>query len=40
MHELFFAAALEPSMNITNNPTSAGWQLRLYSKKILWIVNV
>jgi hypothetical protein len=31
MFELFFAVALEPSKNITNNPTCE-WQLRLYSK--------
>jgi hypothetical protein len=28
----FFAVALEPSKNITNNPT-CDWQLRLYSKR-------
>jgi hypothetical protein len=32
MFELFFAVALEPSKNITNNPTCE-WQLRLYSKR-------
>jgi hypothetical protein len=32
MLELFFAAALEPSKNITNNPTCE-WQLRLYYKR-------
>jgi hypothetical protein len=31
MFELFFAVALEPSKNITKNPTCE-WQLRLYSK--------
>ncbi|KAG7368977.1 hypothetical protein IV203_031720 [Nitzschia inconspicua] len=31
MFELFFAVALEPSRNITENPTCE-WQLRLYSK--------
>lgn len=31
MFELFFAVALEPSKNITENPTCE-WQLRLYSK--------
>jgi hypothetical protein len=31
MFELFFAVALQPSKNITNNPTCE-WQLRLYSK--------
>ena len=32
MFELFFAVALEPSKNITNNP-ACEWQLRLYSKR-------
>jgi hypothetical protein len=32
MFELFFAVALEPSKNITNNPTCE-WQLRMYSKR-------
>jgi hypothetical protein len=32
MFELFFAVALEPRKNITNNPTCE-WQLRLYSKR-------
>jgi hypothetical protein len=32
MFELFFAVELEPSKNITNNPTCE-WQLRLYSKR-------
>jgi hypothetical protein len=32
MFELFFAVALEPSKNITNNPTCE-WQRRLYSKR-------
>ena len=31
MFELFFALAIEPSRNITENPTCE-WQLRLYSK--------
>jgi hypothetical protein len=35
MFELFFAVALEPSKNITNNPTCE-WQLRLYSKRNTW----
>jgi hypothetical protein len=32
MFELFFAVELEPSKNITNNPTCE-WQLRLDSKR-------
>ena len=32
MFELFFAVCLEPSKNVTENPTCE-WQLRLYSKK-------
>ncbi|KAG7368562.1 hypothetical protein IV203_031305 [Nitzschia inconspicua] len=30
--ELFFAVALEPSRNITENPSTCEWQLRQYSK--------